>query len=351
MNICHINLAGGFRGGERQTWLLVKALAGQVNQTVVLRKGSALVPEMKKIPEVRVQEIGKPFFIHAPMLRGFSLVHAHEAKAAHLAWFIHCMDRTPYVITRRVVKPPKHRFFFSRVYARAAQVVAISSQVAQVLETICPALSLEVVFSSFSSLPRDETHVTLLRQTYKDKFVVGHVGALVNKDKGQVHLIRAARRIAEKVPDIRFLFLGSGCDEDWFRREASGCAAIEFLGFREDVGDYYSLFDLFVFPSLDEGLGSAILDAFYFRVPVIASRTGGIPDVVSHGSTGILVTPRNEQELHDTILELYQDPGLRRRLVDEARQSLERFDITGAAKSYLAIYGSAVSQAGRRDRI
>jgi len=309
LRICHINLAKGFRGGERQTFLLVKALAPHLDQTVMTRKNTALGKMVSAIEGVEVVEIRKPFMLSIAKLARFSLIHAHEAKAAHIAYGANIVHKIPYVITRRVVKKPKNRSFFIHVYSRAAGVVAISTQVKKVLEVLDSRIRPRVIHSSVSALPADESNIRKLKADYKKKFVIGHVGALVNKDKGQLHIINVAKRLSSEAGDIHFLFLGSGVDKELFLAEADGCGNMEFLGFKKNIGDYYRLFDLFLFPSLDEGLGSAILDAFYFKLPVIASRTGGIPDIVKPYDTGILVEPKDEDSLYTKILELYNNPG------------------------------------------
>ncbi len=338
LHICHINLAKGFRGGERQTWLLINALAGQLQQTVVLRRGSPLKPMLESLPDVSVREIGKPFFIHALPLRGLSLLHAHESKAAHIAFMAHRLYKTPYIITRRVPNPLKTNFFTRGTHVRAATVVAISREIRRLLVDYDKRLDPEVIYSSFAGLPTSENSVRRLQEAYRDRFVVGHVGALVNRHKGQIYIIHTARRMQETHPDILFLFLGRGEDEQWFRQEAADLENVEFAGFKENIGDYYRILDLFVYPSMYEGLGSAVLDAFFFQLPVIATNVGGLPEMVIDGQTGLLVSPRDEAALYDKIVELYQDREKARRLAKNGHQSLQAFDIAAAREKYLQLY-------------
>lgn len=336
--ICHINLAKGFRGGERQTLLLIKELGGRVDQTVVIRKGAGLSKELRKIRKIEVIEIKKPFLMNIKQLKHASLIHAHEAKGAHLAFFARCFYGTSYVITRRVAKPPKNRVFFKKIHRSADRVVAISSQIAAALKTIDPRIPCQVIPSSFSSLPSDFEEVERLRHKYRGKYLVGHVGALVNKDKGQTHIINVAKELFDRYPNIHFLFLGDGKDKERFMIQAEGCPNIEFAGFKTNIGDYYAIFDLFIFPSLDEGLGSSILDAFFFSLPVIASDVGGIPDLVSNRKTGILIPPGDEQALRDNIVRLYSDTCYAKRLGQNGKDALKPFDIRHTACQYLGLY-------------
>jgi len=336
--ICHINLARGFRGGEKQTYLLIRELADKTKQTVITRKLSKLSTIVKSIPGVDVIEIEKPFIRNVNKLKPFSLIHAHEAKAAHMAFFSHLMYQTPYIVTRRVIKKPKNKFFFKKVHSTSSTVVAISNQIKKNLEALEADICTQVISSSFSKLAVDTSRADQLKKKYTDKFLIGHVGALVNKDKGQIHIINVAKAIVDEYPDIHFLFLGDGIDKDRFLTHAGGCENIEFGGFKDNIGVYYSIFDLFLFPSLDEGLGSAVLDAFYFGLPVIATEVGGIPDMIKHRKTGILIQPRDEQAMFDQIVSLYQNAALRRQLGNNGRHSLARFDIKYTSNQYLELY-------------
>ncbi len=336
--ICHINLARGFRGGERQTYLLVRELAGKIKQTVITRKQSKLSPHIRSIDGVDVIEISKPFFRNLNQLKSFSLIHAHEAKAAHLAFFSQLLYQTPYIVTRRVIKRPKNFFFFKLVHSKASYVVCISNQIKANLKALDANISTQVIFSSFSNLNVDTSEVDRLRKRYKDKFLIGHVGALVNKDKGQIHIINVAKRLIDTYPDIHFLFLGDGIDKDFFIQQACCCKNIEFAGFKDNIGDFYSIFDLFLFPSLDEGLGSAVLDAFYFGLPVIATDVGGIPDMITPHKTGILISPKDEKVMLNQIIALYQNAALRCQLGNNAKHSLTRFDIKHTARQYFDLY-------------
>ena len=338
IRLCHINLEKGFRGGERQTFLLVKALVPYLDQTVVVRKNSGLAKALEEISDIRTIEINKPFLLNIRHLRRFDIVHAHEAKAGHLALAARLFFSIPYVITRRVAKKPKLWRLSQFVYRGATRVVAISGNIRSVITGLVPGIRCDVIPSSFSRLNVDENQISVLRPPYHKKFVVGHVGALVNKDKGQIHIINAALKLTKQFPDLHFIFVGEGVDREWFQTAAAGNPAIEFTGFKTNVGDYFFCFDLFLLPSLDEGLGSSILDAFYFGLPVIASTAGGIPDLVKERETGLVVAPGNEVQLENAILTLYKDRNLGKRMGEAGRASLMQFDINHTKDRYLDIY-------------
>jgi glycosyltransferase involved in cell wall biosynthesis len=179
-----------------------------------------------------------------------------------------------------------------------------------------------------------------LRRSYASYFIIGHVGALSDRHKGQRHLIEAARRLEVNYPQMRFLFLGSGPDRKMLEGMAEGLNNVDFLGFQNDVGLYLSIMDLFVFPSNYEGLGSTLLDAIGCGVPIIASAVGGIPDIIQDGVNGVLIPPGNPQAITEAIVHLYHRPGLRRSLAHQAAARLDEFSPARMVHSYEHLYRS-----------
>lgn len=130
--------------------------------------------------------------------------------------------------------------------------------------------------------------------------------------KGVNHLIDAVRRIPD-CPEL--LIAGDGPDAETLKRRARG-APIRFLGRIDEVEQLYLQGRFFVLPSLSEGLPQAMLEAMSFGLPVIASRVGGVPDVIEHGVTGFLVEPGNTDDLKRHIELLLRDDNLRGTMSD-----------------------------------
>jgi glycosyltransferase involved in cell wall biosynthesis len=176
--------------------------------------------------------------------------------------------------------------------------------------------------------------------------VVGNVAALV-PHKGQRHLIEAAHLVVAQVPDARFVILGEGDLREPLERlvrEYHLEKHVLLPGFRTDVLGCIKGFDLFVLPSLTEGLGTSLLDAMACARPIVATRTGGIPEVVEDRVNGLLVEPRRDQELAGAIIKMLKDAELRSKMgaagfarVSE-RFTLERM-IAGTAAAYSRVAG------------
>jgi glycosyltransferase involved in cell wall biosynthesis len=132
--------------------------------------------------------------------------------------------------------------------------------------------------------------------------------------------------------------LGSGVDEAAFRALAAQQSNVELAGQVDNVGDYLVLFDAFVFPSLHEGMGSTLLDAMAFALPIVATSVGGIVDLIRDGQNGILIEPSRPDALRDAVARLHDDPALARRLGDAGRRVAQDHSPGVMADRYLDLY-------------
>ncbi len=145
-----------------------------------------------------------------------------------------------------------------------------------------------------------------------DALIVGSVGWLTDI-KGHKYLIEAVAKLKQDFPSLHLVIIGSGDRHDALLQQAELAGlrdAVHFLGHRDDVEVCLAGMDLFVLPSLNEGMGRALVEAMAAGLPVIASRVGGIPAVISHEQTGLLVPPGNADALADAIRRLLDRAGL-----------------------------------------
>ena len=183
-----------------------------------------------------------------------------------------------------------------------------------------------------------------IRAAYPNQFIVGHVGALDNDQKGQIYIIAVARELEATHPDIHFMLVGGGDDEAMLKSAAAGLSNVTFTGFVDNVGDYLAAFDVFVLPSNREGIGSVLFDAMDRALPVVASRVGGVPDIVHDGENGILIDPGRPDQLRAGILALRADPSRRRKLGENGREVARNYTPSAMARKYLEIYGAALGR-------
>ena len=345
IRIAHVNVARGYRGGERQTELLIRALQGTaLTQVLVARRGAPLADRLLDAG-VELRRVGGGTLSVASATSDADLVHVHEGRSVYGAYLRSLLSGTPYIVTRRVNNPIRQHWFAHRAYRRASYVAAVAPQVADVVRSYDPGIRLAVVHSASSGLRVDERRAKAIRDQYPGKFIVGHVGALDNDQKGQEYIISVARMVERSHPGLQFLLVGGGDDEAMLKSLAAGLGNLVFTGFVNNVGDYLAAFDMFVLPSNREGIGSILLDAMDQGLPVIASRVGGVPDIVHDAENGILIDAGRVDQLHAAILELRDSPERRRALGESGRAFAQQYSAEAMARKYLEIYRTALGRA------
>jgi glycosyltransferase involved in cell wall biosynthesis len=161
------------------------------------------------------------------------------------------------------------------------------------------------------------------------------VGSLV-KRKGLDTLIHCFSEITRT--DTHLLIVGEGPDKQSFEERASRDNRIDFLGYKNNAIEYIKASDLFVLPSLYEGLPNVIIEAMIVGTPVVASNVSGIPELIEHDVNGLLVPPGDWKEIKTAIMKLLDDQDLRERYITESRKRAEYFNIDRMARDYEALY-------------
>jgi mannosyltransferase len=167
--------------------------------------------------------------------------------------------------------------------------------------------------------------------------------------KGLETLLEAFASVAAARPDVHLVLVGSGAGqslsvEDELRRRAEApplAGRVVFAGRVDLVRDWVAASDLFVFPSVFEGLGISLVEALACGLPAVGSRTGGIVDVIEHERSGLLVPPGDAAALAAALVRLLEDAEARAAMGRCGRETaLARFDERDAVAKYRAIFGS-----------
>lgn len=174
-----------------------------------------------------------------------------------------------------------------------------------------------------------------------DTLLVGMVCRLVEQ-KGVSYGIEAFKAVLETQPDTHLVIAGDGDQRETLEKQVNQLGITErvhFLGWRDDAPGVIAALDIFLMPSLWEGFGLVLLEAMSRRVPVIASDVSAIPEVVSHGETGLLVPPRHIDGLRDAMLTLLTDRPLRLHLGMMAEDRVEQhFSADHMADTTISVY-------------
>jgi glycosyltransferase involved in cell wall biosynthesis len=189
----------------------------------------------------------------------------------------------------------------------------------------------------------DEAVLDSLRRDYHLPSGVPVVGSVTRfyPVKGTSFLLDAFARILRTMPESYLLLVGDGPERATLEAQARSLGIqgrVIFAGFREDIEEHLRLFNVAVLPSLREGLPLAGIEALSAGVPLVASRVGGLPELVADGRTGLLVEAGDAAAIADAVLRILQDPELEKylrtqSLIEARRFSMETF-VTRMERTY-----------------
>lgn len=348
--IVHVASGREWRGGQNQVVLLARALASRsdVSQIVVTGRATRLAGRLAAAG-VAVHEVGwRAGLSPAALLgavrearRGPSLLHAHDAHALTIAGVAASLTRAPFVVTRRVdfhLRRPGY-------WIRAARVIAISDAVRDVL--ISDRIPPERVVRVHSGIDLEEVRRTrpegIRRELHlpENAPLAVAIGALVGH-KDHATLLEAAAALREVRPDVHWVIAGEGplrgALEHQIRRLELG-GRVTLAGHIAEPLRLIAAADVFVMSSREEGLGTSVLDAMALDVPIVATRAGGIPEML-HGGAGLMTAPGDGAAIAAAVATVLDTPRVRAELVSAARDRVEEFSATAMAEGVLAVYRS-----------
>lgn len=338
MHICHVNLASGFSGGERQTLQLIKQQIKEgYNLTVVANPKSPFVDEIRKLSCKLVLASHFTKQHSKTITEGCIAVHVHEGRAIYWALIQSLLFAIPYIVTRRIDNPLKDKWLSNLAYSKASALVGLSNEIVNRIRERHSTASIYKIPSSPVIYPIDKQQVEKIKQTYVGKFIVIQAANML-QHKGFNLTVDAARTIEKSNPDIHFILLGDGKEKANLENQANGLTNITFAGKQSNMGDWFAAADLLIHTSYSEGLGSVILEAMAAGLPVIGSNAGGIPDIIEHNQSGLLFEAGNSIALAEEIKKLASDSHLRESLLSGGQEKLKQFDIEYTSKLYKEIY-------------
>lgn len=355
MKVLLANGERGFRGGESQTLILARRLAAAgCDVTIAARAGSALAGRagdegapcrtfaFEKVPLATPRALAR--FISA--LRP-DIVHAQTADAHTHLWIARAflLDAPPLVVSRRVAfRVRRTPFNVLKYRTGVAHFIPISRAAAESLAAAgVPDARMTIVPSGvdtarFASV-RNGAGGRVRAPVPPGRFAIGTVAAL-EREKGHATLLAAAARVLRERPEVFFVIAGEGSLAAPLAREAGRLgvsASMAFVPASRSIAEVLELLDLYVLPSIEEGLSTALVAAMASGLAVVASDTGGIPDVVTP-ECGILVPPGDPEALARAILRLVSGPATREAMGRAAAARAREFDISRTVERTLSVY-------------
>lgn len=283
------------------------------------------------------------------------IIHAHYSRdlwtiapAAKLAGDV------PIVLIKHIgTQKPKQDLFHRWIYKNVCYVIAISQVIAENVRCTHP-ISPEKVgvvhhgldLTLFRNLEAGRKRVRNEFGFAETDIVVGTIGRL-QEGKGHLEFLEMARRIAEQWPEARFLLVGESTYGERHRARAIYNKAKEINlgnclvmpGFRNDVPDVLAAIDIFTFPSHAEAFGLVVIEAMAAGLPIISSNCDGVLDIITNGVTGMLVPPKDVDQLTNAVEILLKHPNKRMQYGRMARKEAERrFTIDKMVNQVEAVY-------------
>jgi len=249
-------------------------------------------------------------------------------------------SQIPLVVTRRVAFTPRSvRIKYGH---RVTRFIAISKAVRDVMVAGRIDASRITVIHSGISDPQDQAGRRDWRAELgwpDDSVICGIVGAMT-AEKGIGSLDAICSALAPRARDhARVLMLGGAAAA---MREAAG-VPVHAAGFVEDIGPAVAGLDVLWHPSRNEGLGTSVIDAMSLGVPPVAFNVGGVPEVIEHGESGLLVPAGDVSGFAAAASELIEQPRLRQRLADGARTRAKTFSADEMTKKIETVYNELLS--------
>lgn len=371
LKIVHLDTGPELRGGQQQLLMLARGLRERGHEQMIVTLDGTALQSRAGQEGFRVWALPDHDPAHAhgvvqlrQLLRTerFQVVHAHDGLGQTLSWFASVGLPTRRVASRRVTFVPARALDTRVKYGHMCDaVIAVSNYVRQLLiESGVVESKIEVIYDGVDipeELPEAATRARVRAQWQwgcgDQHFVVGQISAST-QEKGLDVARDAASLLKESMPAARIVtaFGGSGRPErfllpiEGFSRgvDASGRVLAEFTSNLrwvvrpQNLAEFFAALDLFIMPSRAEGLGSAALLAMAHGVPVIASRVGGLPEVIEERETGWLVPPGDPAALADAIALAASDRAKLRAMGEKARERAKQFSSTLMVERTEAVY-------------
>jgi glycosyltransferase involved in cell wall biosynthesis len=354
--ILMINTERGWRGGENQVALLVNGLTDFETFTACQPDSplaKSLMESGKTIVQIPMR--GGMDFGAARTLRriirseGIALVHAHTSHAHSLGLLACWGTGVPLVVTRRVAFPVRGLFSGWKYGKRVRRFVAISDEIAKLLaQAHVQPQRISVIRSGIDFRRFDEAQAgTARRELGLGEAIVIGIVAQLTEEKDHATLLRAFAQVARAEPKARLVIVGSGACEAELKRQAHALDlnGVIFAGYRDDIANLLGAFDVFVLSSRHEGLGTSIMDAMYVGLPVVATRTGGIPELITPEHDGLLAPVGDAGALAEALIHLCRDESLRKSLGRKAGETARlRFSHNVMINDYHKLYRDILAE-------
>ncbi len=339
-------------GAERMVVDLAKGLKNKGHKVTVcaLNKGGPLEEELKMEGVETIVLSNLPLrnkYIFYFVFRLFKLMKKDKFDIVHTHMFLaNFWGRVAAILSGAKViisteqnqdlwKKRRHIFVDKILSLFTNKIIAVSSavKVFVVKKEKISAKKLTVIHNAVDPkefMPCDASYLKKEFNIYDGTFIVGTVSRLIPQ-KGQQYFLEAAHQISKNNKNIKFFIIGDGALRKSLEILSERIGIVDkviFTGFQQDIAGFLSILDIFVLPTLREGLPVALIEAMAMGKPIITTNIRGMEDLVTDGYNGLLVSPENPDMLAKAILKLINDNLYAQKLGLNARKTVkEKFSL------------------------
>lgn len=281
----------------------------------------------------------------------FDLTHSFfTVPCGAVSWLLWLTKKIPYVVSLRGSDVPGYSdrfgfvyksisFLFKEIWKKASAVVSNSKGLRELALKTNPHQEISIIYNGVDveKFKPDE------RSTEHGKIYLTLGASRITTRKGIVYLVDAVKILSQKYPNIFMDVMGEGDARDGLEKyvkEAGLSEKIKFIGRipKDETFSHYQKADIFVLPSMNEGMSNAMLEALATGLPIISTNTGGAEELVKDGINGLIVEKKNSHDLAEKIEKIISDENLRKRMGEESRKLAEKMSWENVAKDYFDLY-------------
>ena len=342
MKIIEVNTEKTWRGGERQTLYNLQGFLERGHEVeLICRKNFPLHQKTKElnIPIHTVSNGLQAILYLIKYGKLYDIIHAQTSGTQMYGVLSALFHKTPVVYTRRVDFVPSG-FFTKLKYKRTHKLVAISTAIKNILENFgLRNVSLVPEIAIAKPINKERAEKLIHFKGWHNKKIVATTSALV-QHKDPLTMVQAIYHLSQMRDDFMFLHFGEGVLQHNVEKEIARLNVgrwYHLMGHVDNVEDFFSVFDVFTMSSEEEGLGSSVLDAFIYKVPVVTTKAGGLKEVVE--GNGLVCDVKDAKALALSINELLNDAGLRKDITEAAYEAvITKYSLETITKKYEEVF-------------
>ena len=355
--ILHISTPKSWRGGEQQIAYLYEELNLRgVKQYLLCPKDSEMSKKGKSlgwnIIERRKTMAIDPFFARKVSLvckqKKIDIVHAHDSHAHSFAVISASFfgNKTPIIVSRRVDFPISRSSIKKYNHKSIKRIICVSDAIKRLIEpdiinkTILKTIHSGIDLNRFSQIEKKDKKLHKEYNIPFDTPLIGNIAAIA-PHKDYFTFINTAETLVKKKYNLKFIIIGTGPMEEEIKNYCNQKKLNEhiiFTGFRTDIEEILPELDIFLITSKTEGLGTSIIDAFACKVPVVATRAGGIPEIVKHEKSGLLANVKDSEELANQVERILKGSVNTSKIIAGQQDILTNFTKSATAEKTLLEY-------------